>query len=268
MSHNSHTLLLFFDKEDLYKNCLRMFKLLDEEAPEKAKEIGRLLDVNIAQAWKDDWFNQSITPTSKFLRLDYDTSTGYDLPLDVLQQLFDAGLRAACLEVFYDQVGEFGQFYFMDGQLVDKDSVCKKFGRIRSIVDEQFENDNDQLDQDEYIRPTPITKLIKEKTKHEKEASEMVDSLIGLAKASSETGVNPLELAKSAMVLRAAGKGLLQAVGFGIVTILLFKGMWLWISLTVVLLVALPLIYVSNVSDVFGDDEDGDNKNNEGEEPC
>jgi len=263
MSQNSHTLLLFFSKEELYKKCFQILRLLETGKPDQANKIGQDLGVNIAHTWSNLWFNQKISPTPKFIRIEYETSTGYDLPLDILQQLFDAGLRAACLEVFYDQVGEFSHFYFMDGQLVDKNSICNKFGLMKTIIGEEFECDNKELKENGYRYPIPISELIKKKVKQEKEAREMVDTLLGLTKASRETGINPLELAESALILRAAGKGLLQGIGFGAVTILLFKGIWFWICLSIALSIILPLIYTSKVSAEFNDEE-----NSEGKEIC
>jgi hypothetical protein len=271
VSEFSHP-LTFFEKEDHYKNCLEMLRQLEEGEPGKAKVSGQWMNVDITQTWNVDWFNQSISTTPKFLRLDYDTSTHYELPLDVLQQLFDAGLESACLEIYYDQVGEFGQFHFMDGQLVDKESICDKYCQISAIVDEQFEHDSDELDEDGYSRPSSIRKLVKDKATQEKEAGEMVDAIMSLAKVSRESGQNPIEIAKSLMILRAAVKGLLQAFGFGIVAVLLFKGMWLWIGTAIVLAVVLPMIYISQASAEFGDDEDpegnsaGDSE--EGEATC
>jgi hypothetical protein len=275
MSQNAHTLLLFFDDKDLFKNCLGMFKHLVAEEPEKAAEYGRQIDVDISKAWNDDWFNHQVTPTSKYIRLDYDTRTGYDLPLDVLQQLFNAGVRVACLEVFYDQVGEYGQFFFRDAELVDKEIIDEKYGQIKTIAEEAFTSDYEDLEEAEYPRPTTIDKLIKLKAEQDKEAKMFVDAMtdkdtmeamINLAKASQETGSDPIEMLKSAMLLRALGKGLLQAIGFGVVTILLFKGLWLWITLTIVLLVVLPVIYLIQVNAEFKDDEDSDSDDEEQEE--
>jgi hypothetical protein len=281
MSQNAHTLLLFFDHNELFKNCLGLFKHLDAEEPEKAAEYGRKIGVDISTAWNDDWFNQRVTPTPKYIRLDYDTSTGYDLPLDVLQQLFDAGLRVACLEVFYDQVGEYGQFYFRNGELVDRETIKEKYAPISPIIEELFSSDHEELEEGDYPRPITIKKLIEQKAAQDKEAKALVDAMtdkdtldamINLAKASQETGSDPVELLKSAMLLRALGKGLLQALGFGVVTVLLFKGMWLWIALSVVLAVVLPLIYLLQVNAQFKDDEDSDGDDEElqeeGEATC
>jgi hypothetical protein len=252
-----------------------MFKHLDAGEPEKAAEYGRQISVDISGAWNDDWFNQQVTPTSKYIRLDYDSSTGYDLPLDVLQQFFNAGLRAACLEVFYDQVGEYGQFYFRNGELVDRELFSEKYPQIQAITDELFTCDYEDLSEDEYPRSTTIDNLIKQKAKQEKESEALMEALtdkdtlnamIDLAKASQETDTDPVELLRSAMLLRALGKGLLQALIFGIVTVLLFKGMWLWIALSVVLAVILPIIYLLQVNSQFEDEDDSDSEDEEQEE--
>ncbi len=277
MSQNSHVLLLFFDKKELFQNCLKMFRRLEAGDAEKAKEYGQQLGVDIAETWNEEWFNHTITPTSKHIRLHYDTSSRYDLPLDVLQQLFAAGLRVACLEVFYDQVGEYGQFYFKDGKLLDKESVYGKSSQIKAIVDEQFESAGEDLEEDGYPRPSSIDALIKEQAKQEKEASELaealtngevLDAMVSLAKASQETGEDPIDVLKSAMLLRAIGKGLLQAIAFGVITVLMFKGMWLWIVLALVLAVVLPIIYILKVNAEFGDDEGSDVDGEEGEVAC
>jgi hypothetical protein len=266
MSQNSHTLLLFFDNKELFKNCLGMFKHLDADEPEKAAEYSQAIGVDISSAWNDDWFNRQITPTSKYVRLDYDTSTGYDLPLDVLQQFFDAGLRAACLEVFYDQVGEYGQFHFRDGELVNKETVYNKYPPIKAITEELFTSSDMELENDGLPRPATIKNLIKRKAKQEKQGEEMMEAMINLAKVSQESGSSPTEILKAAMILSGIKKGLLQAIGFGIVTVLLFKGMWLWITLAVALALALPVVYAMQANSEFDDDEDSDNNDEEQEE--
>jgi hypothetical protein len=266
MSQNAHTLLLFFDNKDLFKTCLGMFKHLDAEEPEKAAEYGRTIDVDISNAWNGDWFNRQVIPTTEYIRLHYDTRTGYDLPLDVLQQLFDAGLKAACLEVFYDQAGEYGQFYFRDGELVDKETIYNKYPPIKAITTELFTSSTMELEDDGLPRPSTIKDLIKQKAKQDKEAEEMMEAMINLAKASQESDSSPTEILKSVMILQGVKKGLLQAIGFGIVTVLLFKGMWLWIILAVVLALVLPAVYAMQVNAEFEDNEDSDDNDEEQEE--
>ena len=55
------------------------------------------------------------------------------------------------------------------------------------------------------------------------------------------------------LVWGAIIKGVGQALIFGVVTVLLFKGMWLWISLALMLAVLLPMYYLS---DIFGSSDD------------
>lgn len=267
MSQNSNTLLLFFENDDAYTNCLKLFKQLEAETFDKAESFG----IEISQTWNDDWFNHSITSDSQYIRIYYDTSVRCELPLSVLHQLFSVGLEAACLEVFYDQVGEFGQYYFLEDQLVEKASVYKKYTQIENIVDEQFECDSEDLDEDGYSLPSLITKLISDREKQLEDSNKMVDALMNLSKASQESGENPIELLKNAMILRAAAKGLLQAFGFGVITVLLFKGIWLWICTAIILGVILPLVYVNGINKEFGDDIDEEDKGDDledGETAC
>lgn len=50
---------------------------------------------------------------------------------------------------------------------------------------------------------------------------------------------------------------MLQALIFGVVTVFLFKGMWLWIVVAILLAIILPLYHVAQVAKEFeGDDED------------
>jgi hypothetical protein len=52
----------------------------------------------------------------------------------------------------------------------------------------------------------------------------MVSALLELGKAAKEIRVKPIEVVKLALVLRTVDKGLLQALTFGVVTVLLLKG--------------------------------------------
>ena len=264
MSQNNHRLLLFFTNEDQIKSCYTLFKNLEAEASSEAQAISQHLGIDISKNWNEDWFNQSVSHGPNFVRLTYDTSTGYDMPLEVLQQLFAIRIKAACLEVFHDQVGEFSQFYFVEGRLISRDAIFEKYPKIEAIIDKEFECEADQLEEEGYSRPQTIKQLIKDKQQQEKEARDFVDGIQDLAKLSRDTGENPLQLVKSAMLLSALGKGLLHAVMFGVVTILLFKGLWLWISLTVLLLIALPLIYITNVNTELGSDDEEDEDSDSG----
>ena len=84
------------------------------------------------------------------------------------------------------------------------------------------------------------------------------------------SGTSPVQGLIAVVLLRAGLKGLLQAFFFTVVTVLLFKGFWLWLGLGLVLAVVLPLYYMlSEYKDIKGDDDDdsdanGENSNNDG----
>ncbi|QJD60394.1 hypothetical protein HG264_16695 [Pseudomonas sp. gcc21] len=256
MSQNAHSLLLFFEGEQNYRTCLKILRLLEEADSEEARDLGEEWGVDLAAEWDGEWFNQSVAPAHTFIRLNYETATRYELPLELLQQLFEAGLKTACLEIFYDQVGEFAQFFFTEGELVAPDVMFGKQAGLADIVEQEFECDLGNEARHGYQLPATITQLIRQREENEARGKEMLEAMMSLGVASRQTGAHPLELARSALVLRAVGKGLLQAIVFGVLTVLLFKGLWLWVGLTVVLLVLLPLLYVSKVAAVFKDDTD------------
>ncbi|MNV89603.1 hypothetical protein D3C71_1839120 [compost metagenome] len=72
-----------------------------------------------------------------------------------------------------------------------------------------------------------------------------------------KSGTSPVKGLIAVLLLRAGLKGLLQAFVFTVVTVLLFKGFWLWLGLGLVLAVVLPLYYMlSEYKDLKGDDDD------------
>ena len=268
MSQNAHTLLLFFNEEKSYRKCQKILKYLEADRAMKAAQHSEEWGVDLPNAWNDDWFNHNVTSTSKFIRVYYETSTSYDLPLALLQQLFDVGLRVACLDVFYDQVGETGQFYFLEGQLVSKKALLEKYGLMQDILDQEFGSEVDASDSNGYKTPRTISKLLEDKQLQESESKEMLDSMLELARTVRETGQLPSEIyeeARAALVLRALIKGVLQSVAFGVVTILLFKGVWLWIGLSIILLIILPLIYVNKVAEEYPLEDEEDEEDEEEE---
>ena len=48
-----------------------------------------------------------------------------------------------------------------------------------------------------------------------------------------------MQVIESILLLRAGGKGLLQAILFGLATVLLFKGFWLWLTLAIILAIVI-----------------------------
>lgn len=258
MSQNAHTLLLFFKTEQQHNDCLLQFKNLYDEHAEKARFYADRLGVDASEQWNDVWFNQHVAARREFIRVDYETGTGEDMPLELLRDLFAHGLHGAVLDTFFDQVGESARYHFLDNQLVNKEALYEALPQAKDIVmgqiddemrdDEEYEEEHDEDEELEsdtvsVVKPVPIDQLIKDGKRREKEALEVVDVIRELGKASRESGANPMHLLKGALVVRAALKGLLHAVLFGVVTILLFKGLWLWITLTGLAVIGLPLIY-------------------------
>jgi hypothetical protein len=259
MSQNAHTLLLFFDNSEKFKNCFKMFKGLEADRPEKVQEASKTLGIDVRSAWNDDWFNQQVSASTKFIRLDYESSTSYEVPLEVLESLFRAGLRLACLEIFNDQVGEFAQFFFKDGKQVDRQRLYRKNPKIEAIIGTQFECDPDDLEEHEQSGVSAsIPELIKAKETQEEDAMEMVSAIRDLAKAMNETGEHPMDLVRDAMLINEMKTALIKGIGFGVVTVLLFKGMWLWIILSIVLTVILLIYGSMKVNAEFDDDDDDD----------
>ncbi len=256
MSQNANRLLLVFSDEQAHKNCLLMLLRLNEDKSEQARVFAGRLGIDISHAWEEDWFNHALKAQPDYLRIDYDSSTRYELPLDVLQQLFDCGLQGAALEIFHDQVGEYTQYFFTDGKLVDKDKMIAAMPQFEALSEAHFECAADEVEEDGYKRPASIEKLIKQQRQQAEDAEQFVGAMTDLFKQARETGTNPVDLIKSAFALRAIGKGLLYAIGFGIVTVLLFKGMWLWITLSLLLALVLPVLFLAGAMKEFDGDAD------------
>lgn len=104
----------------------------------------------------------------------------------------------------------------------------------------------------------PIDKVIKQEERNRIEAEEAVKALRDVAGLARESDSNPLELMKSIPLIRAGGKGLLHTFPFGLVTILLFKGLGLWILLTLLLAVIFPFYYIHRELKALGGDSDDD----------
>ncbi len=256
MSQNSHTLLLFYKDKQQHKNCLLMFLKLNDGDKEKAKYFSNLLGVDVENHWDNVWFNQEVSAKPDYIRLDYDTSTSEDLPLEILRSLFKNGLDAAILDIFHDQVGEYSRHHFIDNKLVNKEALYKSIENAKKIVSLQLQTFDDEESYVTVEDEISINKLIEDEKKHNEEAKEMVSSILELGKISNETGTNPIELVKSVLILRAAGKGLLQALIFGITTVLLFKGFWLWIVLSLFAVFFLISYHISQVNKEFIDEEE------------
>lgn len=119
MSQNAHTLHLFFDDAIKLKTAQLVYQYLVADNTEQAQRwAGELGVANLDDLWDGEWFNQQVAAKPTHLLLCFDTGTHDGLPLCALETLFAHGLRAAVLEVFYDQVGETERMHFDQGQWV------------------------------------------------------------------------------------------------------------------------------------------------------
>ena len=193
--------------------------------------------------------------------------TSGDLPLLQIETLFSHGLRAAVLEVFYDQVGETERMHFDRGQWVSRQAFMDANPQWRAVVEpaqpsgEDSEGDAD----DRYAcskdpaKPLPVAKLRQQEEKRKREAQEAAEAFVEMARAMGKSGKSPVQGLIAVLLLRAGLKGLVHAVVFTVVTVLLFKGFWLWMGLGLALAVALPLYYMATEhKELRGDDGDDD----------
>ncbi len=182
----------------------------------------------------------------------------------MLEALFASGLRAACLEIFYDQVGEFGQFFFTGGKQVDRDRLYRLNPKFEVIVQQQFECDLNGIEGEEGDFSVTIAELKSQKEVQHQDAMEMVGAIRELAKTVHETGEKPMDLLRSAMLLNEMKNALIKGLGVGVVTVLLFKGMWFWITLSILLTLVLLVYGSMKVNEEFGDEESDVSEHSEG----
>lgn len=254
MSQNAHSLMLFFDDEAQHKNCLLMLLKLSNDEEEQAQTWAQRLGVDLSEEWNEHWFNHQFKAHPEFLKLDYETSSHYGPPLVALRQLFSKGLKAAVLEIFHDQVGEYSRYHFLDNKLVNHHDFYMARPQVRELVATEIPTGDDYNVSPQ--KPVTLSELIDKAQKSQEEAQDLGKNLLDLYLLAKESGSNPIELAKSVLLLRALGIGLLQASLFTLITVLLFKGFWLWIGLGALLAVVLPLLYANRVIKDFSDNEE------------
>ncbi len=271
MSQNTHTLQLFFEDPIKLKFGQLVYQYLAAGDTEQAQRwADKLGGADLGTLWDAQWFNQEVLAQPNRLTLRFDTGTSDHLPLAALEALFAHGLQAAVLEVFYDQVGETERMHFAAGQWVSRQAFFDKNPQWLPVVEpkpkrgqagEAAVNDDDE-DADygcskDPAKPVSITQLREQDAERKREAQEAVEAIVDFAKAMRSSGTSPVQGLIAVVLLRAGLKGLLHAFGFTVVTVLLFKGFWLWLGLGLVLAVVLPLVYMlSEYKDIKGDDDD------------
>lgn len=285
MSQNTHTLQLFFEDPIKLKLGQLVYQYLAAGNTEQAQRwADKLGGADLHALWDAQWFNQEVFAEPHRLTLRFDTGTTDDLPLTALEALFSHGLQAAVLEVFYDQVGETERMHFDAGQWVSRQAFFQKNPQWQPVVEPKTRHkesggadEGDETNEDadygcskDPAKPISVTKLRKQEAERKREAQEAVEAIVDFAKAMRTSGTSPVQGLIAVVLLRAGLKGLLQAFVFTVVTVLLFKGFWLWLGLGLVLAVVLPLYYMlSEYKDIKGDDDDdsdanGENSNNDG----
>ncbi len=255
MSQNSHKLLLFFDDAEIQKNCLLMLLRFNEERYREAAVFANKLNIDVVDTWRDDWFNRDLKAKPEFLCLYYDSSTHYQIPYDFLQQLFSCGLTGAALETFYSQVGETEHAYFHDDKLVPKKNFLKLMPNTESVINNQFDLEFESEEQPRYVKPTLLKKIQADEEKHAQETRELVDGLTQAFRDADKKGVNAAEMVQGLMFLFCLGKASLVALIFAVVTLILFEGWWLWILLSIVVLIGMTIWFFSREVDLPDGDE-------------
>lgn len=254
MSQNAHTLHLFFDEPLQAKVCHLMLHHLCAGNPEKARRLANDLGgINIDALWNpEEFFNGSVEKCEPGLLLKFDSSTREGVALRLLETLFAHGLRSAVAEVFYDQSGETERMHFEKGLWVSRQAFYERNPTLHDVVNgprdasESGDEGEDSTDGTRNPRkPTPIAKLRAQQEEQERQGQEAAEAVMDLFKGMREAGVSPAKGVVSLLLLRAGFKGLMQAVLFTVVTVLLFKGFWLWMGLGLALMVALPLYRIS-----------------------
>ena len=267
MSQNAHTLHLFFDNAIQLKTAQLTYQYLAADNIEEAQRWAGKLGVHDLDALRDpEWFNLQVAAAPTHLVLYFDTGTSGALPLRALETLFAHGLQSAVLEIFYDQVGETERMHFDQGAWVSRKAFMDAHPPWRAVVEPApGEGEEEEGAEDRYgcskdpAKPLPVAKLRQQEEKRKREAQEAAEAFVEMARAMGKGGKSPVQGLVAILLLRAGFKGLLQAIAFTVVTILLFKGFWLWLGLGLVLAVVLPLYYmVREYRDIHGDDGDSD----------
>lgn len=272
MSQNAHTLHLFFDDAIKLKTAQLVYQYLVADNTEQAQRwAGELGVANLDDLWDGEWFNQQVVAKPTHLLLCFDTGTHDGLPLRALETLFAHGLRAAVLEVFYDQVGETERMHFDQGQWVARKAFWGAHPEWRAVVEPAHEPGAAGADEDadaqhdpyacsrDPAKPMSVARLRKDEADRKKQGEEAAQAFIDLARTMGKSGQSPVQGLIAVLLLRAGFKGLLHAIVFTVATVLLFKGFWLWMGLGLVLAIALPLFYmVREYKDLRGDADDDD----------
>lgn len=248
MSQNSNRLILAFNDKASHEACVLAFHHLARGDQAQSETYQQRLGVELTALWLEAWFNKAFKASPDFLMIEFDGATSDEPPYTLLRDPFTHGLAAAVLEIFYSQVCEYRREHFLAGKLVDSSQLLAARGDLAAVLSAELTTHDDLDEVNRPVsRPRPLQKLIDEQEQQEKEARGLVEGLVSLSKTARETGTNPIELAKGALLIGSAIKGLIHAGVFTVLCVLLFKGLWLWIWLGVASGVVLPLKYMTRI---------------------
>lgn len=255
MSQNTHTLHLLF-KEPIALRCCQLVLQYQQagDAPQAARWAEKLGGADPEKLWSADWFNHSMEVKGGCLLVQFDSSSSEGIPLSMLEELFAHGLQAAVAEVFYDQVGETECMHFDQGMWVARKALLERYPALKALAEAETPEQDltedaesagaEEEDHQHPRKPVHIAALRAEQDERERQGQEAAQAMLNLFKDMRESGVPPVQGLMGIFLLRAGFKGLVHAALFTVVTALLFKGLWLWIGLGVVLAVVLPLYYM------------------------
>lgn len=238
MSQNSHSLTLFFDNRIQHLHFDLLLKALSKENCDDIRRWSDKLGADLEREWDEDWFNIEHRTAAGHIELNYDTSTRYHLPLEALSRLFKVGLKAAVLEVFYGQVGEYERYHFMNDAMVGRQHWRKQMPEFAPLLATTDDADAHIADVGDGAGQ-PLAQLIDEHHRREEQAIQTVRTLVG-DRSSNSPGL----LVRWWRLLKAAGRGVGHAIVFTIIALLVFKGSKLmWMGIGAVLAIILPILY-------------------------
>lgn len=263
MSQNSQSLLLFFANPQLRARSERLLETLKDVDPDSSEpavvEAGDAFATQLATCWQEEWFNTTYECHADCLKLDYDSRSAEGVPLALLHAWFEQGLTAAVLEIFFDQVGELKRYHFVDDALVSKSVLDEAYPQWAESIAERLPlQPEDEVNDDYCVSPSSpiaLTSWICDEQERLEKAQALVAEITNFTQLAAETGTPALSLMRSALVMRCLLKGAFHALLFTLIMVLLFQGMWLWIVMGLLLLVALPLIYGWRLLKGIGGDE-------------
>ncbi|AEF90029.1 hypothetical protein DelCs14_3025 [Delftia sp. Cs1-4] len=270
MSSNVHHLYLFFDTPLQLRRVQLICQYLARQSWEQAERWIHELDPALDRSalWDDDWVNASALGHPQHLELGFDTRTTAGMPWRLLETLFQHGLQAAVLHVFYDQVGESERYHFDAGQWVSHHAWLSRYPERQVLVDTDGEV-YPQPGQEEGAdgtaltnpaQPMTITRLRERDQERDRQAQESVQALLDTMASLRKSGVSPVQGIVGLFMLRAGFRGLCEAVAFTVIAALAFrgKGLWLWLALGLVLAVVLPLYRMAGARREFAGQGGGD----------